>query len=307
MYQEKRSRRTRSEVGDMRAALKTLIAPHVPVTVRQAFYLAVSAGLIDKTENAYKNLVIPYLTNMRLEDELPFDWIADSTRWRRKPVTHNSLDDALQETANFYRRNIWQNQDVYIEIWLEKEALAGVLYQATAAWDVPLMVSRGYASISYLYEAAQTIRDMGKASFIYYFGDHDPSGLDIPRNVERRLREFAPDADIHFERVAVNPWQIVQWGLPMRPTKTSDARSKHFIGDSVEVDSIPPHQLRALATECIEQHVNQAQLRILKVAEDSERTLLTRLYEHKGTFYLSPEDINDYHSIHADEVEERRR
>jgi hypothetical protein len=172
------------------------------MTVRQVFYRTVSSGLIAKTENDYKNSVGRLLVKMRMAGDIPFDWIADNTRWMRKSRTYSSMDAALQNTAQAYRRALWDEQEVYVEVWTEKDALAGVLLAETRPWDVPLMVSKGFASVTYLYEAAQSIKAEGKPAYLYYFGDHDPSGVHIDRAIERRLREFAPDAEIHFERVA---------------------------------------------------------------------------------------------------------
>jgi hypothetical protein len=247
-----------------------------PMTVRQVFYRLVSAGVIAKTEAEYKQTVIRLLTEMRRAREIPFGWIADNTRWMRKPTTFDSLEDALQSTARTYRRALWQEQPVYVEIWLEKDALAGVLYDVTQQWDVPLMVTRGYPSLTYLHEAAESIAYYDKPAHIYYFGDHDPSGLDIPRKVEAGLREFAPDAEISFERVAVTPEQIERWQLPTRPTKKTDSRSKSFEGESVEVDAISSQDLRTLVRRCIDRHVDQEVLRRVQLIEKSEQaTLLT--------------------------------
>jgi hypothetical protein len=139
------------------------------------------------------------------------------------------------------------------------------------------MVTRGYPLITYLYGAAEAIANCGKPAYIYYFGDHDPSGIDIPRKVEAGLREFAPFADIHFQRVAVLPEQIEELQLPTRPTKKTDSRSKTFEGESVEVDAIPPAQLRSLARRCIERHVDRHALRVMQITEESERALLQRI------------------------------
>ena len=99
--------------------------------------------------------------------------------------------------------------------------------------------------------------------------------MDIPRNVEARLREFTTyRADIHFEIVAVTEDQIDELGLPTRPTKESDSRAINFDGESVEVDAIPPETLREMARECIEQHIDDDILRNLEVAEESERDVL---------------------------------
>jgi hypothetical protein len=189
------------------------------------------------------------------------------------------MESALRRTAEAYRRSVWDNQDVYVEVWLEKDALAGVLYEETQSWDVPLMVTRGYSSLSYLYEAAEVIRNMDKPTFLYYFGDYDPSGVDITANVERRLREFAPEATIHFSRVAVTEEQIQQWQLPSRPTKKTDSRSQGFAGESVEVDSIEPGQLRELVEGCIRRHIDPRAHRVLRQVEDRERQILVKLQE----------------------------
>lgn len=238
------------------------------MTVRQVFYQLVSRGVIAKTESEYKQTVVRLLTEMRRADEIPFGWIADNTRWMRKPRTYSSLASMLQQSTRLYRRALWDDQDVYVEVWLEKDALAGMLYEETEPWDVPLIVTRGYASVSYLYEAAAAIAAEDKPAYLYYFGDFDPSGCDITRAVERGLREFAPEAEIHFQRVAVTREQIAQWELPTRPTKQTDSRSKNFEGESVEVDAIPPAQLRSLVRGCIERHIDRDALRRTKQIEE---------------------------------------
>ena len=104
----------------------------------------------------------------------------------------------------------------------------------------------------------------------------------MDRKIELGLREFALDADIHFERVAVRPEQIAAWGLPTRPTKKTDSRSKTFEGESVEVDAIEPARLRQIVRECIERYVDQRALEVLKTAWQSERELFSRLIEQLG-------------------------
>jgi hypothetical protein len=247
------------------------------MTVRGLFYRLVSEGVIEKTEKEYKNVVVRLTALMRRHKEIPFGWIADNTRWMRKPTSFSSCEEALQRTAQTYRRDIWNDATCYVEVWLEKEALAGVLVQETSKWDVPLMVTRGYPSISYLYEAAEIIAECGKPAHLYYFGDYDPSGVDITRAVEQGIREFAPNAEIYFERVAVTPEQIRQWGLPTRPTKKTDTRSKSFSGESVEVDAIPASTLRALVDGCISQHVDEHLLDKCIEIEMQEREMLEQV------------------------------
>jgi hypothetical protein len=164
-----------------------------------------------------------------------------------------------------------------VEIWLEKDALAGVLIEETDPWDVPLMVTHGFPSISYVYEAAEALRKVGKPAFLYYFGDRDPSGVHIDRSLAQRLREFAPDAEIHFERLAVTLQQITDWDLPTRPTKTGSTHARGFEGDSVEVDAIPGRQLRQMVRKAIEWHIDQEVLARLKKTEELERQTLEQM------------------------------
>jgi hypothetical protein len=275
----KRSRRNRAEMDGIRVAIYDVLTDDNPMTVRQVFYRLVSSGAIAKTEMEYKQTVVRLLTEMRRDREIPFHWIADNTRWMRKPRTYHSLQSMLKITKNTYRRELWSNQPAYVEVWLEKDALAGVLYQETEPWDVPLMVTRGYSSISYLHAAAEAMADIGKPVFVYYFGDHDPSGRDITRATEAGLREFAGDAEIHFERVAVTEEQIKALRLPTRPTKKTDSRCKSFRGGSVEVDAIPPAVLRAIARGCIQAHIDERRLQQIQLVEELERATLERILQ----------------------------
>ncbi len=278
----KPKRRTKAEIEALREAIYEIVEDGEPMTVRQVFYQLTSRGVIHKTEAQYKNTVVRLLGLMRRDGDLPFDWIADSTRWMRKPTTYGSMEYMLEQTARTYRRSIWNDQRAYVEIWLEKEALAGVLYDETGRWDVPLMITRGYPSLSFVHSAAEAIGWQDKPVYLYYFGDHDPSGVDIPRKVEADLRDFAPDAEIHFECVAVTREQIEAWELPTRPTKKTDTRAKNFVGDSVEVDAIEPAELRRLVSECITKHLDQVVLdRTLKV-ESLERDSLQEIAAEWG-------------------------
>src|SRR5712691_12481787 len=148
------NRRTRAEMLAIREALQRILAADHPMTVRQVFYQAVGRGVIDKTEGEYKQTIVRLLTEMRRAGDIPFSWIADNTRWMRKPRTFHSLRAMLEVTKETYRRALWDSQGSNVEIWLEKDALAGVLYEETETWDVPLMVTKGYPSVSYLHEAA---------------------------------------------------------------------------------------------------------------------------------------------------------
>ncbi len=269
----KRHRASKTEMEQRREALFQIVSSMQPMTVRQAFYQTTIRGVVEKTEAGYGK-VQRMLAHLRRAGTIPFDWIADNTRWQRKPRTYSDPSEAVRQIAEFYRKDLWADADVHVEIWLEKDALAGVVNDVTSAFTVPLMVSRGYASLSFLHEAAEAMNHLGRTAHIYHFGDYDPSGQDAADKIEQDLRRYADSIDIHFHRVAVRPEQIVEWSLPTRPTKQSDSRAKGFADVSVELDAIDPDRLRGLVQSCIEQHLPQEQYRILKVAEASERELL---------------------------------
>ncbi len=257
-----------------------------PMTVRQVFYQATVRGIVDKTEAGYCKVQTD-LTLMRRDGfvykgdflKLPYNWLADNTRWQRAPQTFSSVEQALNDTARLYRKSLWDNADAYVEIWLEKDALSGVVYPVTSMFDVPLMVARGYASLSFLHSAAEAMNEMSVPVYVYHLGDFDPSGVNAGEKIEQTLKELAPQADITFERIGVTPAQIEAWRLPSRPTKVSDSRAKGFGDISVELDAIEPSLLRAIVQDAIERHLPPHQYQVLKQAEASERRLIGGLVE----------------------------
>lgn len=269
------TRRTKAEIQALKDAFYGLLAARHPQTVRQLFYQAVSAGLIEKTEADYQGVVVRLCGQMREDGNLPWEWLADSTRWMRKPHSYSSLEEAIARTAAIYRRALWDNQNAYVEVWLEKEALAGILYQITGVYDVPLMVVKGFPSKDFVHGAAVVIEEIDKPAYLYYFGDWDPSGLLIWNDIQRKIERYTALAEVRFQRVAVTEEQIRQYDLPTRPTKREgNSHAKNFFGDSVEIDAIPADILQELARDVIERHVDQRQFEITRIAEESEREAL---------------------------------
>jgi hypothetical protein len=155
------------------------------------------------------------------------------------------------------------------------------MWDVTSDYDEPLMVSRGMPSLTFLHGSALAIKnaaERGKRSYIYQFGDHDPSGVLIPKTIERRLDEMCEHFDCPaptVKRVALTEKQIKRYRLPTRPTKLDGNRhAAGFVGRSVELDALPPHVLRNLVRETIERHISSAATAALRIAEDSERELL---------------------------------
>jgi hypothetical protein len=211
---------------------------------------------------------------------MPYDWIVDNTRWILKSRSFDSIEEALREAAESYRKNLWADADCHVEVWLEKDALSGIVEPVTDRYDAPLMVARGYSSLSFLHTNAKNISDLDVPAYVYHLGDFDPSGVNAGESIEKTLREMAPDAEIIFERLAVTPEQIEAWELPTRPTKKSDSRAKGHGDISVELDAIDPDTLRGLVSDAIERHLPPDQFEALRAAETDERDRLMQFVEN---------------------------
>ena len=269
----KRTRRTNAEMEAIRAAIFSELEETHPQTVRHVFYRMVAMGVVPKQEKLGYETVKLQLLKMRKSGRVPWGWVGDSTRWRIKPTSYGSLEEALQHNAEFYRRDIWRQAEVHVEIWCESDSIGSVIVRATRKWDVPLMTSRGFSSATYLYDCAQDLAEIGRPAHLYYFGDWDPSGKIIPQVIERDLRKYAPDAEIHFERIAITQEQIREYDLPTKPPKKS-THSKTFSGGTVEIEALQVSDLLALVNDCIERHIDPHHLKITRIAERSERALL---------------------------------
>jgi hypothetical protein len=282
----KRPRRTKAQVEAIRAAILAVLEADHPQTVRQVFYQLVTRGVIEKSEKEYQQVVIRLLTEMRLEDQVEWDWIIDTSREAQVTRTFDSIGEALEDTAKFYRRSALRDCSSYIEIWCEKAALAGIIWDVASDYDVPVVPSKGLPSLILVHDSFTHIRHAsraGKHSYLYQFGDHDPTGVMIPRSLEARLNEFCERYDCAspvIERVALTEKQIRKYRLPTRPTKREGNRHANaFVGDSVELDALPSSVLRDLVRECIERHIDTNQLAILREAEASERDVIERMAE----------------------------
>ena len=197
----------------------------------------------------------------------------------------------LDDAGASYRRALWNDQKTDVHVFVEKDAISGVIMPITERWDVPLGVLRGYASESFIWSMGQAVIAgvrRGRPAHIYQLGDHDPSGIDAWRHFSETVYRFVVDAFapewhemldslVLFERLAVNPWQIDLYDLPTRPTKQSDSRARGFVGESVEVDAIPPTLLREILDEAITRHVDREALRLTEIAEASEREVFTAM------------------------------
>jgi hypothetical protein len=291
-----------TEMEERAEFLIAYAAEHGPVTVRQLYYQAEVRGVpgIDKTDGGYDKVQRQVLA-LRRAGRLPYDNIADLTRWMRKPRTYNGVKAALQATAQLYRKALWADADTYVELWCEKDALAGVIYPVTAEYDMPLMVARGYASETFCFEAIDARSDDPRGYHVWYLGDFDRSGHDAARSLEEKLARFGEekDVDVTFHQLAIEHGDVhefdasdmtalvslngeARW-LPAREHKRKSPADKAWPHPyAIELDAIEPDDLRRMVRQIIEHYLPPDQLEILRVAEASEQQLIAQLVGQIG-------------------------
>jgi hypothetical protein len=216
---------------------------------------------------------------MRWAGMIPFDWIIDTSRQVRGSQGFNQdvqryMNHAIERIPDSYYRNLLADHEFSIQVWLEKEALAGVVYPNCMKWNVPLYCARGYSSDSFLYEAAQDLERKDRPAHIFYFGDYDPSGQDAIETVRANLPALAPKTRKHgieLQIIAVTPEDIEEFDLPTRPTKRTDTRSSTFGAESVELDAIEPDTLRGMVNDVLESCFPSGAIEAMGAQQEAER------------------------------------
>jgi hypothetical protein len=281
-----RRRLTNAQLEALDGALCRIVIEMHPITVRGVFYQAEVKELVPKTEQGY-DLVQRRLVKLRRWRIIPFNWITDSSRMVRGLDRYHGVESFQQEMASLYRRDYWANEPELVEVWIEKDALAGVIYETVVEeWGLDLYVNRGFTSLSYLHSAAQTILAVGKPTHIYILSDFDPSGKCAADKVGDGLKELLDGkADVTIHDLAVTREQIAEWRLPSRPTKTkNNTHYRKFAEtygegtESVELDAIRPDMLRKLVSDAIEGHwTDRRGLAALKETEEAERDIISAM------------------------------
>jgi len=238
------------------------------MTVRQVFYQATERGIIEKTEGGYPKVQTD-VTVMRLSGDLPYGWLADNTRWQRKPRMFDSVEEALAETARLYRKDLWSQNEDYVEIWLEKDALAGVNLAVHLEFRCAAHGGARLRQLVLLVLRGRVHHGNRQANLHVSSRRFRSSGINAGEKIEETLRELAPDADIYFERTAVTPKQIWKLGVADSATKATDTRAKGFGEISVELDAVEPDMVRQLVEHALEVHLPADQYDVLKIAEEA--------------------------------------
>jgi len=245
------------------------------LTLRQLYYQLVSKAIIPNSQAEYKKLGT-LLVKGRMAGIVDWDAIEDRIRVPQIPYWVNGVDDALEDTINHYRLDRQKGQDSYIEVWCEKDALSGILSKVTEKYHIKLMVNRGYSSATAMYKASKRFLWAGrqdKELHILYLGDHDPSGIDMIRDVEDRLFGFG--ANVNVDHIALTQEQIGIYDPPPNPAKISDPRADWYIqvfGEvSWEVDALTPQVLNNVLTEHILDLIDEEQYKFRMGQEEVDK------------------------------------
>ena len=258
------------------------MAQGLRLTLRQLYYQLVTRNTVTNTERSYKNLG-KLVSQGRLAGELDWEAIEDRLRMPHQVAEWRSPADIMNAVMQSYTLPRWEPQPAYVELWCEKDALAGVLLPITQQYHVTLMVNRGYSSQSAMKEAAERLTNAfldGKKSItILYIGDQDPSGEDMVRDVGDRLTLLTRDEfDIEVVKLAITEDQVAQYNPPPNPTKLSDSRAEGYIAkfgnSSYEADALPPDILAAVVREAIEAQIDPDLWQQVIDAEETDKRLL---------------------------------
>jgi hypothetical protein len=257
------------------------------VTVRQAYYRLVAAGLIPNEAREYDR-VQDLLTKARYAGLIDWDAIEDRNREPQKSRDWPTAKTLLDESANAFRLDRWEGQPFYCELWVEKAALAGILSPIAVDYHVTLMVNRGYSSASAMKESADRISYRCRAGMeprprpvVLYIGDHDPSGEDMVRDVRERLVEFGCPSWLDVRKLALTMTQIEEHNPPPQPAKLSDARAKDYIAkhgdESWEVDALPPDVLDRLIRKTLNSYIDKPKMDAQITRENKIRARIAKL------------------------------
>lgn len=219
------------------------------LTLRQLYYRFVATDLLPNTQQSYNRLG-SIVNDARLAGLIDWEAIVDRTRNLINNPHWSDPANAMDAIVEHYRIDLWADQEYRVEVWIEKEALVGVFEDICSELDVALFPCRGYTSQSEMWRGAQRMmRSKKRTPVVLHFGDHDPSGIDMSRDIDDRLTLFEA-SDLVFERIALNMDQIEQYDPPPNPAKMTDSRFDKYLAkhgsESWELDALEPRVMRDL-------------------------------------------------------------
>ena len=265
-------------IGECNHVIKEYQQQGLRLTLRQLYYQLVVQNIIPNKERSYKNLT-GLVTDARMAGMMDWDALEDRVRVPRIPNDFRDLDHLTDAALASYKLDRWKGQENYVELWVEKDALAGILAPIAREYHITLMVNKGYSSMSAMYESSYRFKekaDQGKELHLLYLGDHDPSGEDMVRDIADRLETFG--ATLEVNKIAITKAQVNRHKPPPNPAKFSDPRATAYIAEhgpvSWEVDALPPRVLTTVIEQEIEALVDMDLMDEVKEQEERDKKLL---------------------------------
>lgn len=255
------------------------------LTLRQVYYQLVARGYIPNNERSYKNIG-NLINDGRLAGLIDWYAITDRTRNLRGNSHWDTPADLIASAKYSYLLDKWAGQPNYVEVWVEKDALVDVVGQACRPLDVPYFSCRGYTSQSEMWVAARRfLRQCDREQrIIIHLGDHDPSGIDMTRDIQDRLEMFG--ADVIVKRVALTMNQIDHYNPPPNPAKITDSRCGRYIAqyghESWELDALEPKVITTLINQEVTMYRDDTLYRQVCGKESREKEELQLLCDRYG-------------------------
>jgi len=260
------------------------------LTLRQIYYQHVARGIIENKKSEY-NKVMKTLEIGRYNGLIDWDMIEDRTRIPRLDYFVASIQNALEDTVEYFKYDRQKGQPYHMEIWTEKDAVSGILARVASSYHIKLLIDRGYISHSTIYRSYKKIlaetmvfaeANAGRVSRILYVGDHDPSGLDMPRDIEEKLKGFGlTDDDFKIIHVAVTRKQVERYRLPENPAKITDPRARKYIVEhgrsSWEVDALKPKVLHKIVDDAVMDYLDLERFNKMVQKEEKDKKKLKRM------------------------------
>lgn len=253
----------------------------VRITVRQCYYQLVSRNLITNDEYSYKK-ISRLLSEGRKAGLIDFDAITDKSRTYHEISHWHTPEEILEAVHSSYRIDTRKTQPFYIEIFIEKDALISVIADTCDKLDVNFLACKGYNSTTFLYETAKRFINTGKKGIILYGGDCDPSGKDMVRDIQKRIREYGADVDI--KNVALNLDQVKKFNLPPQPVKETDPRKEKYkketgLNTCWELDALPPDVLIKVFEDEVNSLTDFDALKKMQELQKEHKRYLRKLFE----------------------------
>ncbi len=269
------------------------------LTLRQLYYQFVSRNWIANEEREYKRLG-RIMADAREDGQVSWTAIEDRGRNCYGPNPEEDPAKVVDGIEHGLVFDLWARQDDYVEVWVEKSALEGVVARPCDKLHVPYMACKGYLSTSEAWRAGQRFRealDDGKRCTLIHLSDHDPSGFDMTRDNGERLNLFAETERVTVRRIALNMDQVEQYGPPPNPTKLTDSRAPGYVREfgtsSWELDALEPSVLDALITDTVDEYRNIDRWEEALEDQDVARRSLAALSENWGLVerFLHDQDL----------------